>query len=118
MSCLSKYRLGFGSCDQESKIYVPGKYKRRKFTKLLEQVPGDIDQLTACLPSTEEVVGSITSTACDPSPQVVEAVDQILKITDDYTTTTRLDASLGDMISIILLISLVIFNHIMEKSLI
>lgn len=76
MSCLSKYRLGFGSCEQESEIHVPGKYKRRKFTKLLEQVLGDIDQLTACLPSTEEAVGSITSTACDPSPQVVEAGGQ------------------------------------------
>ena len=54
-------------------IHVPGKCKRRKLTKLLEQVPGDIDQLTACLPSTEKAMGSIKSTAHDPSPQVLEA---------------------------------------------
>lgn len=44
-----------------------------KLTKLLEQVPGDIDQLTACLPSTEKAMGSIKSTVHDPNPQVLEA---------------------------------------------
>lgn len=44
-----------------------------KLTKLLEQVPGDIDQLTACLSSTEKAMGSIKSTVHDPNPQVLEA---------------------------------------------